>query len=54
MKKLLYICVILMGAMMFVSCKNEKVEAVEEEVVVEAAVDSLEALEAPIDTAHVM
>ena len=28
--------------------------ASEEEVVVEAAVDSLEALEAPIDTAHVM
>lgn len=49
MKKLFYICIILMGVMAFTSCKKEQVEVVEEETL-ECAVDSTEVLETPADT----
>jgi len=49
MKKLFYICVILMGVMTFTSCKKEKAEVVEE-VVAEQVCDTLPTLETPIDT----
>lgn len=50
MKKLFAICFFLMAMLTLVSCKKDKVEVVEEEVVTEAALDSVEVLEAPADT----
>lgn len=50
MKKLFAICFFLMAMLTLVSCKKEKVEVVEEEVVTESALDSVEVLETPADT----
>jgi len=50
MKKLFAICFFLMAVLTLVSCKKEKVEVVEEEVVAESVCDSVEVLETPADT----
>lgn len=49
MKKLFFVCLILMGVMAFTSCKNETVK---EEEVCETAIDSVEVVEVPADSLY--